>query len=209
MFTSLNQIIMKKIQLYFIALLILVFQLPVICARAQNEPVVAYVTITAAKSGQIKGSSTNNENKGKIECIGFSYSVKSPRDASSGSGMATGKTIFGNIVIVKYFDNATPLLMQAALSNEALISVIIEFYKKGMDGKLILSQTIKLSNAFISQISQYAGTTAPEKAIPNSLPAEEISFTAGKIEFDSSGNITPGGTGGTVSKFNVIENKKQ
>ncbi|HZX58203.1 MAG TPA: type VI secretion system tube protein Hcp [Mucilaginibacter sp.] len=194
---------MKKNQFYLLVMLVLVLQFPVLLAAAQTDPVVAYVTIQSAKGGQIKGNATSKGNEGKIECIGFMYSVKIPRDASS--GMATGKTQPGNIVLVKYFDNTTPLLMQAALTNEELTSVTIEFYKKEGDGRLVLSQTIKLTNAFISQISQFAGTISPDKTV---LPTEEISFTASKIEYGGSGNTTPVSSGGGLSKFNTIENKK-
>jgi type VI secretion system secreted protein Hcp len=195
---------MKKNQFYLIVILVLVLQFPVLLAAAQTDPTIAYVTIQSAKNGQIKGSATSKGNEGKIECIGFMYSVKIPRDASS--GMATGKTQPGSIVLVKYFDNTTPLLMQAALTNEELTSVTIELYKKEPDGRLALSQTIKLTNAFISQISQYAGTTSPEKT---TSATEEISLVAGKIEFAGGGNTTTTSSGGGLSKFNVIENKKQ
>ncbi len=194
---------MKKNQFYFIVVLALVLQFPVLFARAQTDPVVAYVTIQSAKNGQIKGNATTKGNEGKIECIGFMYSVKIPRDASS--GMATGKIQPGSIVLVKYFDNTTASLMQAELTNEDLTTVTIEFYKKEGDGRLTLSQTIKLTNAFISQISQFAGTTSPDKTV---LPTEEISFTAAKIEYSVNGTTTPASSGGGLQKFNTIENKK-
>ena len=171
---------MNKNQLHHFAITCLVLQLTVIFAHAQ-EAVIAYADIKGAQSGTIKGGSTAKGTAGQIECIGFTYNIKSPHDPVS--GQVTGKITPGTLVIVKHFDKATPDLMKCVTNNEVLTSVVITFYVRSAKGELMESQKLKLTNATISQISQYGGSTAPEKMAANSYPAEEITIIAEKAEF--------------------------
>ncbi len=172
---------MKNSNLLRLSSLVIFCQFAALIASAQvNEPVIAYATVQGAKTGQFKGSSTSKTNKGKIECIGFSYTVKSPTDAAS--GLPTGKRMEGPVAIVKHFDGSTPQFLQSLYTNETLKSVVIEFYKKSANGQTVLFYTIKLTNAHIAQVSQYAGVSSPEKLIPNTNPNEEIRLTFQKIE---------------------------
>jgi type VI secretion system secreted protein Hcp len=183
---------MKKNQFYFAAVLYLVCQFAAFFVSAQE--IVAYVTITGARSGQIKGTSTVRGNEGKIECTGFSYMAKAQVSTSSGAG--AGKST-GAIVIVKHVDSSTPAIMQALATNESLTSVVIEFYKGSAD-RMTLIQTVKLTNAYISQVFQYVGTTAPDKS-SDSTPSEELTFTAQKIELEVSGGNSETGSNQTTT----------
>src|SRR5260221_12423659 len=96
-----------------------------------------------------------------IECIGFTYSIQSTVDQAS--GMLAGKRQHSPIVIVKHMDIASPLLFQAAFTNDLLKTVTIDLVRKGLDGKMVLFETITLTNASVSKVSQYGGTASPEK----------------------------------------------
>ncbi len=175
---------MKKNHFLCFGLLFLVCQFAALVTYAQvNQPVIAFVTIQSAKSGTIKGGSMQRETEGQIECIGFSYTVKSPRDAAS--GLPSGKRVEGAITITKHLDISTPQLLQMLYTNESLKSVKIDFYKRSATGMLTLFQAIQLTNATISEVSQYGGTLSPDKLIPNSLVNENVSFTFQKIEFSN------------------------
>ena len=171
---------MKKNAYAYFSIWFLLFTFITLYVTAQPEqPVIAYVTIQGMKQGQFKGGAMGAK-QGTIECVGFSYSVQSPVDLAS--GMPTGKRQHSPVVIVKHLDGATPQLLQAAYSNEALKSVTIEFTKRGPDGRAMIYQTIQLSNASISRVSQYGGTASPDKLIPNNGILEEISISFQKIE---------------------------
>ncbi|HEY8784303.1 MAG TPA: type VI secretion system tube protein Hcp [Mucilaginibacter sp.] len=176
---------MKRNQLYLFVLLILLCQFTALLASAQaNQPVIAYVTIEGIKTGQFKGSGVAEGNEGKIECIGFRYSVSVPHDL--GSGRNTGKRMHSPLVIIKNIDYATPQLLQAAYTNENLRSVVIEFYKKAADGRTFLSHKITLTNASISLISQYGGIVSAENSSNNNgNGVEEVTLTFQKIEFEN------------------------
>ena len=180
---------MKKNQsCYHAAIIYLLLQFAALFVSAQAT--VAYVNIVGARSGQIKGTSTLKGNEGKIECTGFSYLAKGQVSTSTGAG--AGKSAGGTIVLIKHVDSSTPALMQALTNNETLTSVVIEFYK-GRADRMTLIQTVKLTNANISQVFQYIGTTAPDKS-SDDIPSEELTFNAQKIELEvSGGNSETGG----------------
>jgi type VI secretion system secreted protein Hcp len=173
---------------FFVILLSITFG--ALQVAAQNEPVIAYVTAQSNKMGQIKGTATTMGKQNAIECIGFSYAVQSPVDQAS--GMLAGKRQHSPIVIVKHIDIASPLLFQAAVTNDVLKTVTIELVRKGIDGKMMIFETITLSNAAVSKVNQYGGTSSPEKLQPNSNPFEEISFTFQKIEITNNEAKTTG-----------------
>jgi type VI secretion system secreted protein Hcp len=150
---------------------------------AQDQPVIAFITIQASRQGQIKGNSPGMGKQGQIECIGFTFSAQSPRDPAT--GLPTGRADRSPVTIVKHLDGATPQLLQALYTNEPLPSVLIEFSRKGMDGRLAVYQTIRLTNATIGKIAQFGGVECSDKLIPNTSPIEQVSFTYQKMEVDN------------------------
>lgn len=171
---------MKKNRHYQFLFIFLACLFAAIYVKAQDQPVIAYITIQGTKQGQFKGSTTLKGRQGQIECLGFTYAINSPHDASS--GQVSGKRQQSPFVIVKHFDGASPELLQAAYTNEVLKTVTIEFTHGAGNGKNDVYQSIRLTNVTISKVSQYGGTTSPDKLIPNNNPYEEISFVFQKIE---------------------------
>ena len=135
---------------------------------AQNEPIIAYVTVQSNKMGQIKGPGNAFGKKDVIECIGFNYSVQAQVDQAS--GMISGKRQQSPIVIVKHMDIATPLLLQSVYTNEVLKSITIDLVRKGSDGKWTNFETITLSNASVTRVSQFCVSSSQDKLLPNSNP---------------------------------------
>jgi type VI secretion system secreted protein Hcp len=150
-------------------------------ALAQAPTTIAYVTVQAARQGNFKGSEAALGQQGLIECLGFSYMTQEALDQAS--GLPAGKHSHSPIVILKHLDATTPQFLQASYTNETLKTVVIEFIKRSPDGKIVTSQTIKLTNAMVAKISQYGGLAAPEKKLANDGCYEEISLVFQKIEF--------------------------
>ncbi|HEY4327644.1 MAG TPA: type VI secretion system tube protein TssD [Mucilaginibacter sp.] len=176
---------MKNKYYYQSALLFVLCQFTVLLSFAQvNEPVIGYITIQGTKTGTFKGSGTTKGNEDKIECIGYRYSVSVPHDVAT--GLPTGKRMHGPFEIIKNVDGSSPQFLQAAYSNEILKSVLVEFFKKNAKGQLYISSKIKLTNASISQISEYGGVAVRDKLLPNTVPQEQITLTFQKIEFENS-----------------------
>ena len=177
---------MKKNRFYHFAILVLLSQFATSFVLAQtSQPVIAYVSIDGIKTGLFKGSAVTEGNEGKIECVGFRYSVTVPHDL--GSGRSSGKRQHSPFVIIKNIDYSTPQLLQSAYTNENLKTVTIEFIKKAADGRQTITYKVTLKNASISLISQYGGTASADNGVSltnNGNLFEEITFTFQDIQSD-------------------------
>ncbi len=134
-----------------------------------------YVTIEGTQQGKFKGDSKRRAHKDAITGLAFEYEVTSPRDAVT--GQATGKRQHGPVIITKRWGASTPQLFKALITNEVLKSVLIEFIKTAASGEESVYQTIKLTDAAVVTIEQYAN--------PEDRELEDVSFRFQKIEISN------------------------
>ena len=132
------------------------------------------VTIEGAKQGVFKG-----DRSGKIGATAFTLESKSSADAAS--GRVSGKVQNLPLTITKDVDAASPQIFQALCANEPLKGVTIEAYAIGPDGKEVVAQTVRLTNAAVTGLRQYVDDAGG--SIPSAGPREEVSFTYQSIEF--------------------------
>ncbi len=143
-----------------------------------------FLTITAEKQGQIKGTILQKGKEGMIAVYAFHHEIISPRDTAS--GLATGKRVHKPITITKEVDMSSAKLLSALVSNERLKKVGINFWKPGSMGKPgggafeINYYRITLTNAFISNISQ----DRPATAGMNAPVWERVELVYEKIEWE-------------------------
>jgi type VI secretion system secreted protein Hcp len=151
-----------------------------------------YVSAKGMKLGQFKGEIVPAPKgfENKIPGLKFHYEVVSPRDAAT--GLPTGKRQHRPVTFTKEWGVASPQFFQALISNETLTEVIIDFVTPDpkqpgtASGAMVLSHTIKLTNATVSDIS-YSTEPIPTGGF---RPLEDISFTFQKIELiDVKGNF--------------------
>lgn len=183
-----------------VSLVALVAMLPVAAARAPQPtsiseerllellaagPTSFTITVEGTKQGVFKGESARAKQQGKIAGVAFYYGVKSPRDAAT--GMASGRRVQSGISFTKAIDGTTPQFFAAMTQNEVLKSVVLEFYGTSPEGMEQVYYTIKLTNATVSGIEQYAGRV-PEGDVArpmDSTPLEDITVTFQRIEMES------------------------
>jgi type VI secretion system Hcp family effector len=139
------------------------------------------ITIDSSKQGQVKTTAKE-----------FRYS-QSPRDlanAQSSAAMASAPRTSGRmtgaaggvrrpndpIVIIRYTDSASPLLVRAAAQGETLTTVLFEFVRMTGTGRPQVYQTVRLTNAMVSSVRTVNGADRP---------MEEVSFTFQKIEYEN------------------------
>jgi type VI secretion system secreted protein Hcp len=128
---------------------------PAGASAANPDGADATMSVTGQKQGSFSAS--------PMILIGLSHAIVSPRDAAS--GLPTGKRQHKPLVITKQIDKATPLLLNALVTNENLTQVVITLRQGGQ-----AVSTIKLTNASIAERQQHGLT-------------ESISFTYQKIEW--------------------------
>jgi type VI secretion system secreted protein Hcp len=146
---------------------------------------MAYMTINGSKQGKFKGNSGKSGRHGWIELLSFSYSVQSPRDAAT--GQASGKRQHKPVSFGLETGSASQQLFQALVSNEVLTDVLIEFVDTNKEGKNYVRQTIKLTNATVSNIRPQAfvsnGTNKHGHSVMLDYEMEKIPMAFHAIEW--------------------------
>ena len=86
-----------------------------------NGSPIGLLTFKQLKQGAVTGGKKTDS----FEMLGFSFGAQTP--TGSNSGGASGKRQHSPITIVKEVDSASPLLLQALVTNEALKTVGLTF----------------------------------------------------------------------------------
>jgi len=150
----------------------------------------AHISIKAKKQGQFKGEGIQEKRKDKwMPVLSFAMGVQSPRDIAS--GLPSGKRQWKPVQIVKEFGAASPSGLQACSTNEVLTEVVIEFSRTNPNGEEFVYQTVKLTDATISEVSRYTGeegalgaTGTRHTAADATMELERWAFTFRKIEVE-------------------------
>jgi type VI secretion system secreted protein Hcp len=132
----------------------------------------AYLTVHLQTQGDIKGGATEKGREGSIPLISVAHDVETARDPAS--GLPTGKRVHKPITIVKVIDQASPQLLRALVSNEALASVRIEFWRPVPEAAAPYF-IITLTNAVV------AGIALAPSSEDGSHEYEQVQFTYQKI----------------------------
>ena len=144
----------------------------------------AYLRVEGQKQGPIKGSVILKGREDSIMVIAFNHEVLSLRDVAT--GFPSGQRQHRALTITKEIDKATPLLMNALVTNEYMKKFELRFWRPSSSGaptgigaeKQFF--TIQLINANISDIKmEMMNNMYPENI--GHKEREHISFTYQKI----------------------------
>jgi type VI secretion system secreted protein Hcp len=143
----------------------------------------AYLRLKSQKQGEIKGSVTQKGREGTIAVIAASHELASPRDAAT--GLPTGKRQHHPLTLTKELDRATPLLLAALVSNEAITGFTLDFYaptqvRGAGTGTESNVYSIVLENAAVAS-SRLVMLNTKDPALQRFALAEELTFTYEKI----------------------------
>jgi type VI secretion system secreted protein Hcp len=138
----------------------------------------AYMRITGAVQGEIKGSVTQAGREDSILVNAMAHQLASPFDSSS--GLPSGKRQHGPIIVTKEIDRATVPLVNAWANNENLTDVEIRFWQPSPSGAEFQYYTIELVNANVAEIrAEMLNNKYPEN-MPQPV-REHVSFVYDKI----------------------------
>ena len=155
------------------------------------------MSVKGQKQGQFKGEAgATRGRENSIPILAFTMGLESPRDPAS--GLPTGKRQHKPITIVKQWGAASPQGLTACATNEVLTEVLIEFMKTSPNGAEHVYQTVKLTDATISQVARFTGRagggedtpTAGHSAVNDMLELERWTFVFRKIEVDDKDGMT-------------------
>jgi len=150
--------------------------LGLLSAAGQAAAGQIFVTVQGSKQGKFKGELTLKGMEDKIEAVKFAYEVISPRDPATGAIL---KRMHKPFRITKRWGAASPQLFMALVMNEMLPVVQIDFVSASQAGQMQLTHTVKLTNAFVTEIKQ-----STEPAQGQLQEYEEVAFVFQKIEIN-------------------------
>ena len=147
----------------------------------------AYLKLSGARQGAIRGSVTQAGREGLIMVIAFNHEVLVPTDAA---GVPSGKRKPTPVVITKEIDRSSPLLMQMLLANETSKVWELRFWRPSATGAEEQYFTIRLEGAIIVDIRQeMLNNKYPENM--QHKEREHVSFSYQRITwtFESEGLV--------------------
>src|SRR5262245_16800961 len=111
----------------------------------------AYLSITAERQGQIRGSVTQKGREGKILVVAVAHEIVCPR--SPQSGIPTGKRMHKPLMVTKELDRSSPQLYEVLCTNENIVEARLDFWTPTPTGQEKQHYTVRLTNANISTIN--------------------------------------------------------
>ena len=134
-----------------------------------------FLMVKGAKHGLIKGESQDDQHKGEIDVLSWSWGMLSK--PSIGGGTATGKATINDLRIVKRVDSASTALMLALRTNEPIQKAVLTLRKAGKSQLEFLKITIE--NGRVTALTIDAGDASGSSDI-----VERVSFSFNKIEVE-------------------------
>ena len=134
-----------------------------------------FLMVKGAKHGLIKGESQDDQHKGEIEVLSWSWGMQGK--PSLGGGGASGKATINELKIVKRVDSASTALMRALRTNESIQKAVLTLRKTGKTQLEYLKITIEEGRVVSLDIE--AGDTSGSSTL-----VERVSFSFNKIEVE-------------------------
>ena len=130
----------------------------------------AYLSVEGEKSGAWKGSCTAVGHEDQMEIVTWQHGFTQPMTGAAESafgGKATSRASHANLILTKYFDNASDEILKACWTGEQLKKCKLEIFRSSGEenvGKSTPYLTIDLEKAYVAdyQISSSGQDIAME-----------------------------------------------
>jgi type VI secretion system secreted protein Hcp len=134
-----------------------------------------FLMVKGAQHGLVKGESQDDQHKGEIEVVSWSWGMQAR--PSLGSGTATGRATINDLKIVKRVDSASTALMSLLRTNEAIQKAVLTLRKAGQRPVEFLKITIE--NGRVTSLTIDGGDSGGGSDV-----LEHVSFSFNKIEVE-------------------------
>lgn len=139
----------------------------------------------------IDGSSMDSEHKKWIEIVAYSHSIIQPINASMAGRRAEGRAQWGDFIIIKEKDRASPLLAHACAAGNHIPKVEVELMAAGAAGtnKRNRYMRFQLQDVYVSSFK--SGNSGSATVGGNAQrPTEEVCLNFGKIKWEFTPDLT-------------------
>lgn len=144
------------------------------------------------KFDNIKGEATAEGFEDTIEVLKWGWGVQNKGSFAVGQGGGAGKAAFGDLIVLKNVDKASPGLMLACASGQHIPKAVLSLRKSGGDAKLVYL-VITLEDLLVSST-----TVDQMPSSPDLVEAITLNYAKIKIEYKPQ---TAQGTAGAGSEF--------
>jgi type VI secretion system secreted protein Hcp len=127
------------------------------------------------KLAGIGGESTDAKHKGEIDLLAWSWGLSQEAGSATGSGGGTGRVKIENISIQKLVDLASPLLLSFSAQGKHISDGTLTTRKAGKGGG---------SEFLLFKMTDVLVTSVHVEASKDNQPAENVTLSFGKVEFD-------------------------
>jgi type VI secretion system secreted protein Hcp len=134
-----------------------------------------FLMVKGAKHGLIKGESQDDQHKGEIDVLSWSWGMQAK--PTLGGGVASGKATINDLKIVKKLDSASTALMLALRTNEPIQKAVLTLRKAGKSQVEYFKVTIEQGR--VTSLTVDAGDTSGSPDV-----VERVSFSFNKIEVE-------------------------
>ena len=134
-----------------------------------------FLMVKGAKHGLIKGESQDDQHKGEIDVVSWSWGMQAK--PTLGGGNASGKATINDLRIVKRVDSASTALMLALRTNEPIQKAVLTLRKAGKSQLEYMKVTIEQGR--VTALTIDGGDPSG-----NSEVVERVSFSFNKIEVE-------------------------
>jgi type VI secretion system secreted protein Hcp len=134
-----------------------------------------FLMVKGAKHGLIKGESQDDQHKGEIDILSWSWGMQAK--PSLGGGSASGKATINDLKIVKRVDSASTALMGALRTNEQIQKAVLTLRKAGKSQLEYMKVTIEQGR--VTSLTVDAGDVSGSAEL-----IERVSFSYNKIEIE-------------------------
>jgi len=134
-----------------------------------------FLMVKGAKHGLIKGESQDDQHKGEIEVVSWSWGMQAK--VSVGGGTASGKATVNDLRIEKRIDSASTALMQALRTNEPIQKAVLTLRKAGKSQLEYVKITIEQGR--VTALTVEGGDPSGGADV-----VERVSFSFNKIEVE-------------------------
>jgi type VI secretion system Hcp family effector len=142
------------------------------------------------KGPDVKGESTSEQGKDKIEVLSWSQSISMPMHTRrSSESVKHGRADFSDFTVSKYMDKTTPVLKQATAGGTNYKTMTMSMFKEAKDtGKPIEYYQVELSEVVITSYSiGFGGGDTPVETMTFNFDKIKWTYLAEKSNSDPSG----------------------
>jgi type VI secretion system secreted protein Hcp len=149
-----------------------------------------FLKAVGKRTGEIVGESIDKDHVNQIDVVDWSWGMTAP---SAVGGMRTGRTLMGELKLVKRADKASTALMSVMRNNEILTSAVLSVRKAG--GTALPYFVMTLSEARINAFNVQSEMSADGAPVLT----EQLSLTYQSISIEYTVQTAKGGSQSTSS----------